>query len=471
LEFWVPYLDLYIMTKNLEQNNFTIGFYGGVGDVTGANFLIQIQNTKVLVDCGLIQGIQRDVDPNYEKFAYEPSEIKYLFITHAHMDHIGRIGKLIKDGFDGVIYSTLETFELSKLMLEDALAINQMQADRKKIKPLYSASHLEKAYSNWKSIKYQEIVDFEEFTVTSHNTGHILGSCVFVFTNKKTGKRLTATGDIGNSPNPLLQNADTNFETEFLITESVYGDREHEELENRKQILKHIISNIARRNGTILMPVFSLEKTQMLLTELNDLVEQNLIPQIPIFLDSPLAIRLTEIYKESTHLFNKEIQEQINSGDDIFDFPKLKFTYHKAESEQIDRVKGAKIIISASGISEGGRITAHEKKYLPNKDNALVLIGHQILGSLGRRILEGDKLVHIDGSDVPVNAEIIQVHGYSSHADSSQLLEYIERIEGKLEQVFVCMGEPKASFFLSQRIKDYLGVDAMVPNEGEIIEI
>lgn len=459
------------MTKNLKQNNFTIGFYGGVGDVTGANFFVQIQNTKLLVDCGLIQGIPKDIDPNYEAFGYVPSEIKYLFITHAHMDHIGRIGKLIKDGFAGTIYSTSATRELSRLMLEDALAINQMQAERKNIKPMYSPSHLEKAHSMWKTFEYQEVQDFDDFTVMSHNTGHILGSCAYVFTNKATGKRLTTTGDLGNSPNPLLQNAETNFETEYMITESVYGDREHEELENRQQKLKHIISVVAKRGGTILMPVFSLEKTQMLLTELNDLVEQNLIPQIPIFLDSPLAIRLTEIYKESAHLFNKEIQDQINSGDDIFNFPKLKFTYYKTESEEIDRVHGAKIIISASGISEGGRITAHEKRYLPNKDNALVLIGHQILGSLGRRILEGDKMVYIDGSDVPVNAEIIQVNGYSSHADSSQLLEYVEAIGSKLEHVFVCMGEPKSSFFLAQRIKDNLGIVASVPNEGDIIEV
>lgn len=219
------------------------------------------------------------------------------------------------------------------------------------------------------------------------------------------------------------------------------------------------------------MPVFSLEKTQMLLTELNDLVEQDLIPDVPIFLDSPLAIRLTQIYAHNTELFNDKIRAQIDAGDDVFSFPKLKFTYHKTQSEQIDRVKGPKIIISASGISEGGRITAHEKRYLPGKDNALVLIGHQILGSLGRRILEGQKLVYIDGTDVPVNAEIIQVDGYSSHADTNQLTEYVESIGENLKQVFVCMGEPKASFFLAQKITDNLGVKARVPNEGEVAEL
>jgi metallo-beta-lactamase family protein len=256
-----------------------------------------------------------------------------------------------------------------------------------------------------------------------------------------------------------------------MVMESVYGDREHEEKEDRKKILKHIISKVVRRGGVILMPVFSLEKTQMLLTELNDLVEQNLIPEVPIFVDSPLAIRLTEIYTQNTDLFNEEIRKKIESGDDVFNFQKLKFTYQRAESEAIDRVQGAKIIISASGISEGGRITAHEKRYLPDPDNALVLIGHQILGSLGRRILEGQKEVFIDGSDVPVNAEIIQVNGYSSHADSSQLLEYVEAVGSKLKHVFVCMGEPKASFFLSQRIKDYLEIDASVPDEGDVIEV
>jgi metallo-beta-lactamase family protein len=314
-------------------------------------------------------------------------------------------------------------------MLEDALGINQMQAERKNIKPMFSESDLESAYGRWETIEYKDPIDLnEDVSVVAHNTGHILGSCAYVFTNKETKERITFTGDLGNSPNPLLKDAETDFETEYMVMESVYGDREHEQMEDRKQTLKHVISKVAKRGGVILMPVFSLEKTQMLLTELNDLVEGNLIPQIPIFLDSPLAIRLTEIYTENTKFFNQEIQDQIQSGDDVFAFPKLKFTYHKTQSEEIDRVKGAKIIISASGISEGGRITAHEKRYLPNKDNALVLIGHQILGSLGRRILEGDKMVYIGGSDVPVNAEIIQISGYSSHGDSSQLLGYVESV-------------------------------------------
>lgn len=462
------------MIKKSEQksNSFKIGFYGGVGDVTGANFFLQIKETKILIDCGLIQGIQRDVDPNYEPFGYEPEDMKYLFVTHAHMDHIGRIGKLVKDGFSGKIYSTKATFDLSRLMLEDALGINQMQAERKNIKPMFSESDLENAYSRWETIEYKNPINLnEDVLVTAYNTGHILGSCAYVFTNKDTQERITFTGDLGNSPNPLLQEAQTDFETEYMVMESVYGDREHEQMEDRKQALKHVISKVAKRGGVILMPVFSLEKTQMLLTELNDLVEGNLIPQIPIFLDSPLAIRLTEIYTENTKFFNQGIQDQIQTGDDVFSFPKLKFTYHKTQSEEIDRVKGAKIIISASGISEGGRITAHEKRYLPNKDNALVLIGHQILGSLGRKILEGDKMVYIGGSDVPVNAEIIQISGYSSHGDSSQLLGYVESVGSKLKKVFVCMGEPKSSFFLAQRIQDYLEIDAEVPNEGDIVEL
>lgn len=456
------------MIKNSNQkNSFRVGFYGGVGDVTGANFLLEVEDIRLAIDCGLIQGLPKGIDLNYEPFQYDPSKIEYLFITHAHMDHIGRIGKFIKDGFKGKIYSTKATHDLAVLMLEDALAINQMQAERKNIKPMYQEGDLEQAHKMWSHIEYKSLLDLGNMTVVAHNTGHILGSSAFVFTNKQTGERITFTGDLGNSPNPLLQNADTDFETEYMVMESVYGDREHEEIDNRKQILKHIISKVVKRGGVILMPVFSLEKTQMLLTELNDLVEQKLIPEVPIFVDSPLAIRLTEIYMKNSEFFNETIQKQIESGDDVFSFPKLKFTYHKNESEQIDRVRGAKIIISASGISEGGRITAHEKRYLPSKDNALVLIGHQILGSLGRRILEGQKEVFIDGSDVPVNAEIIQVNGYSSHADSSQLLEYVEAVGSKLKQVFVCMGEPKASFFLSQRITDTFEIKTHVPHKEQ----
>lgn len=461
-----------IKNSNQKQNSFKVGFYGGVGEVTGANFLLQINETKILIDCGLIQGVPKNFDPNLKSFGYDAREINFLFITHAHMDHIGRIGKLMKEGFNGEIYSNKATFDLTRLMLEDALAINERHAERKHIKPMYNASDLKHAYSIWETIEYTETRALNDFvSVTPHNTGHILGSCAYVFTNLQTKERITFTGDLGNSPNPLLPDADTDFETEYMVMESVYGDREHELIDDRHQILKHTISKVVSRGGVLLMPVFSLEKTQMLLTELNDLVEKKLIPEVSIFIDSPLAIRLTEVYKENSKFFNEAIQNQINSGDDVFSFPRLKFTYHKAESEAIDRVQGPKIIISASGISEGGRITAHEKRYLPNKQNALVLIGHQILGSLGRRILEGQKEVFIDGSDVPVNAEIIQITGYSSHADSSGLLEYVEKVGEKLKKVFVCMGEPKSSFFLSQRIKDYLDIDAKVPDEGEVIEL
>lgn len=455
-----------------RHDGFTVGFYGGVGDVTGANFFLAAGGTRLLVDCGLIQGVPKDIDPNYEKFAYDPASMQYLFVTHAHMDHIGRIGKLIRDGFSGTIYSTEATRDLSRLMLDDALAINQMQAERRNIEPLYSQGNLADAFDRWQTIGYGESLAFsDDLTVTAHNTGHILGSCAYVFEGRQTGKRITFTGDLGNPPNPLLQNPDTGFETDYMVMESVYGDREHEELDERKQKLKHIISTVARRGGTILMPVFSLEKTQMLLTELDDLVEGKEIPEIPVFLDSPLAIRLMEVYRKNTRFFNEGILEQVRAGDDVFSFPKLKVTYHRAESEVIDRTKGAKIIISASGISEGGRITAHEKRYLPGKENALVLIGHQILGSLGRRILEGQKEVYIDGTDVPVNAEIIQVSGYSSHADSSQLIDYVEAVGKRLQRVFVCMGEPKASMFLAQRIRDNLDIEAHVPDENETVNL
>ncbi len=461
------------MIKNLNQkNSFQVEFYGGVGDVTGANFLLQIEDTRILIDCGLIQGLPKDIDPNYTPFAYNPKDIDYLFVTHAHMDHIGRIGKLVQDGFSGKIFSTKATHDLSVFMLEDGLNVNKMYAQRKNIKFLCHESDLEHAHNMWNHMEYRTPIELtDDISVTCYNTGHILGSCAYVFLNKKTGERITFTGDLGNSPNPLLQKADTDFETEYMIIESVYGDREHEEKNERKNSLKHIISKIIQRKGVILMPVFSLEKTQMLLTELNDLVEKKEIPEVPIFVDSPLAIRLTDIYKENTKFFNQEIQNHIKNGDDVFDFPKLKFTYKQTESEQIHRVQGPKIIISASGISEGGRITNHEKRYLPDKDNALILIGHQILGSIGRRILEGQKEVYIDGTDVPINAEIIQINGYSSHADSSQLLEYVEALSSKLKKVFVCMGEPKSSYFLSQRIKDYLEIESVVPDEGDIVNI
>lgn len=453
----------------MENGELRLTFCGGVGSVTGANFLLQSENHKLLVDCGLIQGPKWQREKNREDFIYDPSEIDFLFVTHAHTDHIGRIGKLVKDGFKGEIYSTPATMKIVKYMFEDAVKVLDTEAQRDKVEPLYTEGDTNKAMSLWKTIDYHKKTTIGDFEVYFKDAGHILGSAIIELKHLKSGKKVVFTGDLGNSPTPLLPDTEEITDADYLIMESVYGDRNHEGKELRKEKLKEVLQKIIDRKGTLVIPVFSLEKTQVLLHEMNDLIEGGEISSVPVFFDSPLAIRLTKIYEEEFENFNEHVKSEIKNGDNVFNFPKLNVTMHQSESEIIHKTSGPKIIISASGMSEGGRVVNHEKHYLPDPKNAILFIGYQVSGSLGRAIKDGAKTINIDGKKIPIKAEIITVDGYSSHKDSDGLLDFVENTADSLKKVFVVMGEPKSALFLAQKIRDNLGIDAYHPEEGESV--
>lgn len=452
------------------KNQVRLSFYGGVGSVTGANFMLSDGATTLLVDCGLTQGSKDVLAKNAEPFAYNPQDVQFLVVTHAHIDHIGRIGKLVRDGFAGTIYSTPATRDLARPMLEDALKVMRADAPRgKEVPVLYEAADVETAFSMWQTVEYHKQQTIGGFSLYFKDAGHILGSAIAELTHTATGKKIAFSGDLGNSPTPLLKDTEYVTDADYLVIESVYGNRVHEARESRKQKLAEVVKRIAARGGTLIIPVFSLEKTQVLLKELNDLIEDGVVPSVPVFFDSPLGIKITEVYGKYTHLFNEAVQKEIKAGDDIFSFPKLSVTLRPQDSEAIGRVSGPKIIVASSGMSEGGRITLHEKRYLPDKKNALLLIGYQVAGSTGRHLQEGAKQVFIDGTDVPVNAEVLTVSGYSSHKDGDGLLDFVAHTADTVQQVFVVMGEPKASLFFVQKVRDNLGVQARMPHAGETV--
>ncbi len=432
-------------------------FCSGVGSVTGANFLLEINSTKIL-----IQGEKAAQAENREDFPYKASEINMLFITHAHLDHVGRIAKLVKEGFNGVIYSTPETMLLARLIMEDAVGLLQREATHEGVLPLYEKQDMEKALTLWQTIPYHEKRDFAEgFSVYLKDAGHILGSSMFEFFVE--GKKIVFTGDLGNSPTPLLRDTEPLLGADYVIMESVYGDRNHEPKSERRAKLQAVVKDSIARNGTLIIPAFSLERTQVILYEINKLVESNEIPSVPVFVDSPLAIKVTDVYKVSTHLFNDRIREEIKNGDDIFNFPKLSFTITTAESNAIDHAKAPKIIIAGSGMSVGGRVIHHEELYLNDPKNTVLLIGYQTLGSVGRYLLDGAKKVTIHQNEIKVNAKIESILGYSSHKDSDHLVEFAETAGEKVKTIFVAMGEPKTSLFLVQKIRDNLGTNAVYP--------
>ena len=450
----------------------TLGFYGGVGTVTGANFMLDTGKLAVLVDCGLVQGDKFAQAVNAEPFAYEPVKVDALFVTHAHADHIGRIPKLVRDGFRGVIYSTLPTQELARIMFDDALHIMEFEAKRDKRQPIYNHDDIDLALSLWKTAKYNEPIQLaDDVTARFTDAGHILGSAMVQFT--RDGKKVVFTGDVGNVPQPLVGRPEVPQDYDYMVMESVYGDRVHEEVEERSAILKHHIEETIRKNGTLIIPAFSLERTQGILFEINNMIESGEVPSIKTYLDSPLAIRVTDVYRHSTEYLKTEVREQIENGDDIFSFEGLSFTETMKESKQIARFDGPKIIIAGSGMSHGGRIREHEKQFLGDTNTTLLLVGYQTVGSVGRLLQDGAKQVWIDGMDVKVRAQVAIIRGYSGHADRNQLIDLVyggsEKHQPK--QVFVTMGEERASLFLTQRLRDYLGVNAQVPEPNAEVEI
>ncbi|MEX0913117.1 MAG: MBL fold metallo-hydrolase [Candidatus Paceibacterota bacterium] len=447
-----------------------LGFYGGVGSVTGANFMLDTGQVKILVDCGLVQGDRFQMKVNAEPFPYDPSEVDFLLVTHAHADHIGRIPKLVKDGFKGKIYSTEPTKALSGVMFEDAFKVMTFESERYDEPVLYEKEDIYNALSLWDTAEYEKGIELKDgVKAVFKDVGHILGSASI--TLSRGGKAVAFSGDIGNVPQPLLNPPVIPKDYDYLVMESVYGDRLHEEVEERTDLLKLHIEDTIKKQGTLIIPAFSLERTQGMLLEINNLVESGAVPPIATFLDSPLAIAVTDIYRERKQYLKDEVREQIEKGDNIFDFPKLKFTKTVSASSEIGKTKGAKIIIAGSGMSHGGRILSHEKNFLGDPKNILLLVGYQSVGSIGRKLQDGAKQITIDGAKVKVRAKIAQIRGWSGHADRDQLVDFVAEGGEKAKQVFVAMGEERSSLFLVQRLRDYLGVNAVAPSQGEVVEI
>ena len=448
-----------------NEKNLKITFCSGAGTVTGANFLIEGNGKKFLVDCGLIQGDKIADDSNWEPFSYDPASIDILFITHCHIDHIGRIPKLINDGFKGRIISTVPCKEITDIMLADTahLLSRDVVHDLARI---YSKENIQKIQDLWETLEYGEKLNIDHgFQFSFKDAGHILGSGMLeiIYNNKK----IVFTGDLGNSPSPLLPDTEVINDADYMVMESCYGDRNHEERSERKKKLEQVIRDNYERKGTLIIPTFSLERTQELLYEINSLVENKIVPEMPIFLDSPLSIKLTDVYLKYDKYFNENAKRIIATGDKLFTFPGLKETIETEDSKAILGVPPPKIIIAGSGMSNGGRILHHEINYLPNKNDTILLTGYQTIGTLGRLISNGAKKVHIMGEEVTIRAHVAVISGYSGHKDSDHLVEFVGNTASTLKKVFVVMGEPKSSMFLAQKIQDNLGVKAYFPSAGE----
>ncbi len=443
-----------------------IHFHGGTREVTGALYRVVTENTQFIVDCGILQGSSFAEEHNYGEFPFDAGAVDFVIATHAHMDHIGRLPRLYRAGFRGPIYATPPTRDIADVSLHDGYHIMKEEAREYGREPLYSEKDLEECLALFTTFGYETPTEVgENITVTFRDAGHILGSAIVeIATPDGT---VAFSGDIGNPPSPLLNRPATPERADAVVMESTYGDRLHEQRDERKQMIKDCVNTTVKRGGTVLIPVFAVERTQEILYELNDLAERGEIPDIPVFVDSPMAIKTTEIYRQYINYMKKEARDRAAEGDNIFDFPGLSETRTVQESKEINEIEGPKIVMAGSGMSTGGRILHHEVRYIEDPDSTLLLVGYQAPGTLGRRFMEGEKQVNVFGNWFEVNAEVRTVRGYSGHGDRDFLLEWVNSLPENTDTVFVVQGEEHAAQALAQSIRERHDIAVHVPRADD----
>jgi len=453
-------------------------FLGGARIASGNSYLLEAGDKKILVDCGMYQGNKKLENKNFGPFDFAPQEIDFVIVTHSHLDHIGRLPMLIKEGFKGKIFATPPTIEFTRVMLEDTQRVLQEKAQKAGRLPLFAEKEIDEMMNFFEPIEYHEKKELApDIAFEFFEAGHILGSA-FIEMRIKNGEsrtkketKIVFSGDLGNTPVPILRPLETIQEADYVLVESVYGDRLHETNKEAKETVEDAVEDAISKKGVLMIPSFAMERAQQLLYHLNELVENKRIPAVPIFFDSPLAIRITKIYEKFPQYFNKEAQELIKSGDDIFKFPGLRITSSVKESKGINDIPAPKIIIAGSGMSQGGRILHHEARYLSDPKSTLLLVTYQAAGTLGRRILEGENEVEILDQKISVRAAIRSISGYSAHADQKGLVEWLEAIRKPIKKIFVVQGEEKPALALAQIIKDRMGIMSEVPEMGQVVEL
>lgn len=448
-------------------------FYGGAETVTGSNFLVEGERGKLLVDCGIEQGSDFCQKDMYAPFPYDVPSIDAVVITHAHLDHIGRLPKLMKEGFKGKIYMTAPTKDLTQLILDDSARILAEDSQSKGLPLLYEAKDVDAAVAHIETVEYHK--EWEAAPGLScflRNTGHILGSASVRIMDAADGTTLALTGDIGNSPSPYLPDPEAIPDADVMVMESVYGDRLHTHVDERVGELEKSLNDAIARGGTILIPAFSLERTQLMLYEIHQLMEAGKLPKIPVFLDSPLAIKATDVYtKWGKEYFKEAIQGELAREHDIFRFPMLTQTLSREESDEIANAPSPKIIMAGAGMSHGGRIGRWEQKYLPDPKTTMFIVGYQAPGSPGRLMQDGAKEVRLGGAVVPIRAKMQSFSGWSAHADRDGLLAFAQMTQPRTKTIFTALGEPASARFLAQRIHGFLNVHAIVPTLGQTWEV
>ncbi|KUK58906.1 MAG: RNA-metabolising metallo-beta-lactamase [Synergistales bacterium 53_16] len=453
---------------------------GAAGEVTGSNYLLDVGGKKVLVDCGLYQGGEEG--KNREPLEFEPSELAAVILTHAHLDHTGRVPLLVKEGFSGPVFGTRPTLELSEVLWEDAARLQKEDAEWKTrknqrkglppVEPLFTTEDARQALEQLRSASYDDVIDITDgVKVRFRDAGHILGSANLELWLAEGDEevKIVFSGDLGPQKTVLERNPSFIEEADYVVIESTYGNREHKTNEESREEFRQTMRTMLKDHGKVLVPTFVVDRAQRVLYELTLMQLEGILPDnVPIYFDSPMGMKATAIYNEHVALLSSEIQDQIRNGTDPFSPKQLRIVESVEESKAINSVRHA-IVLAGSGMCTGGRIVHHLKNNLYKEDTHVVFVGYQARGTLGRRIVEGAKTVRVAGEEVAVNAKIHTINGFSAHADRRDLLAWARNFRTE-PTFFVTHGEEEAAVALASNLEEE-GFKAVIPTLGQEFEL
>jgi metallo-beta-lactamase family protein len=464
-----------------------IEFIGGARTVTGSQHLLHINGKKILLECGLFQGKRSETYEKNKNFRFNPAEIDALILSHAHIDHSGNIPNLVSKGFNGLIYATSATVDLCQIMLRDSAHLQEKDIEfvnkKKKKKgeelfePLYTLEDVEKAMQQFVGVQYNRTIDlFPGIRFTFRDAGHILGSAGVHLNIEEAGNKkisLGFSGDIGRPDSPVIKSPDVLRDLDVLIMESTYGNRLHSPAEEVEEDFSSTITKVINDGGKVIIPAFAVGRTQTIVYMLHKLFDQNRIPEVPIYVDSPLAVEATNIFRSHPECMDRETYRIfLQDGDDPFGFGRLKYIKKTEESKELNEKSGPMIIISASGMAEGGRILHHLVHSIGNSKNLILFVGYAAEHTLARKIMEGNEKVNIFGEEYEVRAKIKKMDYFSGHADQRELLDYLRlNNQNKLKNIFLVHGEEEMALPFKEKILQEGYENVQFPASGEIINI